>query len=126
MERTGICRLCDKEFKQLQGRTRKRCNSCNTKIRRYRQKLAAIEYLGGKCEKCNYDKHPAALEFHHASGEKDFNIGSAANIAWERLKTELDKCILICANCHHVIHSDRYDNERFLQEASSYQGKILS
>jgi hypothetical protein len=45
------------------------------------------------------------LEFHHLDpNEKDFSIGGKS---WslERLKKEVDKCILICANCHRELHS---------------------
>ncbi|KKN26714.1 hypothetical protein LCGC14_0871950 [marine sediment metagenome] len=122
---TGLCSFCGRKFKQYQTRNRKRCSSCNTKIRRYRQKLAAIKYLGGKCEKCGYNTHPAAMEFHHVTGDKEFTIGSAANISWTRLKIELNKCKLFCSNCHRAEHSDRYDNERFLQEVQTYKGRLL-
>ena len=119
----SICRVCDKEFKQLQGRRRKRCNNCNTKIRRLYTKLAAIKYLGGKCVRCGYDKHPAALEFHHTGREKNFTIGNVANRAWEVVKAELDLCELVCSNCHNIEHSDRFSNEKILAEAKIYQGK---
>jgi len=117
------CKLCDKPIKQLQGKNRTRCNSCNTKIRRYRTKLKAIEYLGGKCNRCGYDKHPSALEFHHKNpAEKEFTIGNVANRAWDIIIKELDKCELICSNCHNIEHSNR-DDEKFLTEARSYKGK---
>lgn len=117
------CKLCDKPIKQLQGKNRSRCNSCNTKIRRYRTKLKAIEYLGGKCNRCGYDKHPSALEFHHINpSEKEFTIGNVANRAWSVIVKELDKCELICSNCHNIEHSNR-DDEKFLKEARNYKGK---
>lgn len=71
---------------------------------RKRTKLKLIEYKGGKCEKCGYDKCVAALEFHHLDpNEKDFTI-SGKSWSFERLKKEVDKCILICSNCHKEIH----------------------
>ncbi len=122
--RTGICRLCKKKFNQLQGRNRSRCNACNTKIRRLRAKLAAIKYLGGKCEECGYDEHPAAMEFHHKK-EKKFTISSVANKKWEIVKKEMSKCELLCSNCHRILHSDRFDNEALLKEAAAYKGRTL-
>lgn len=110
------CRLCDKEFKNSQGRNRTRCGSCNTKVRRMRNKAKAIAYLGGKCVRCGYDKHPAALAFHHRDPfQKEFTIGSVANRAWNVIVLELDKCDLLCANCHCIEHSDR-TKEYFLKE----------
>lgn len=121
----SICFLCDKEFEDSQGRNRKRCHSCNTKIRRYRTKQAAIEYLGGSCVKCGYDEHQAALEFHHKDpSQKEFQIGKVANKSWEIVKKELDKCELLCANCHAVEHSSKQD-EAFLKEVENYKGRKL-
>ena len=60
-----FCKLCNNKFKDYQNRGRKRCGSCNTKIRRFRAKAAAIEYLGGKCKKCGWSGDQAAMQFHH-------------------------------------------------------------
>ena len=76
--------------------------------RRLKVKQMSIEYKGGKCEKCGYNKCIAALEFHHLNPEeKDFGIGSKGYTrSWEKVKEELDKCILVCANCHREIHEE--------------------
>ena len=69
-----------------------------------RLKIRCVEYLGGKCEICGYNKCMSALHFHHKdSSQKEFGI-SGRSIKFERLKPELDKCILVCANCHSEIH----------------------
>lgn len=105
----SVCNICQKSFTQLQGRNRKRCNACNTKIRRYRNKLKAIELLGGKCNRCGFD-NPAALEFHHKDPRlKEFTIGSVANKSWNSIVLEIEKCELICSNCHMIEHTSRYD-----------------
>lgn len=67
---------------------------------RFIQKNKAIEYKGGKCQICNYSKGIAALEFHHSDPkEKDFAINKALSNhwKWDKIKKELDKCILVCA-----------------------------
>lgn len=70
------------------------------------KKRKLIEYKGGKCEICGYNKCTSALSFHHKDPkEKDFNI-SARSYSYERLKKEVDKCILVCANCHIEIHEN--------------------
>ena len=72
---------------------------------RKRKKVELVEYKGGKCEKCGYSKCVNALEFHHLDpNEKDFGI-SGKTWSLERLKKEVDKCILLCSNCHREIHS---------------------
>jgi hypothetical protein len=118
-----ICKLCKKEFKDYQRRGRTRCGSCNTKIRRFRTKAAAIELLGGKCVHCGWQGNQAALQFHHLTG-KDFTIGNVANKSWVSIKKEIQKCILLCANCHMIEHSSKNDRE-FIKEAMIYKGKLL-
>lgn len=72
--------------------------------RRRKIKLLSIEYKGGKCQICGYNKCPAALDLHHISGKKDFGIGDKGYTrSWKTVKKELDKCILVCANCHREI-----------------------
>jgi hypothetical protein len=69
-------------------------------------KLKAIEYLGGFCQKCGYDRCPDALEFHHRNPkEKDFHISNGNYRRWDRIQAELDKCDLLCANCHREYHA---------------------
>lgn len=80
---------------------------------RRKLKLKCVEYKGGKCIICGYNKCPAALSFHHLNPEKkDFQIsGSTRN--FEKCKPELDKCILLCNNCHAEIH---YEEARKARE----------
>lgn len=78
----------------------------NLKEHRRRTKETLVAYKGGKCEKCGYDKCIEALDFHHIDpSTKSFGI-STSNIYRniDVLKREVDKCILVCANCHREIH----------------------
>jgi hypothetical protein len=114
----GQCRVCG-NTKGLRGGGR--CHSCNTKIRRYKMKLKAVEYLGGKCLICGYDKNIIGFDFHHVNG-KDFGIGNCASKSWETVKKELDKCQLLCVICHRIEHSNR-DGDNFIKETEKYRGK---
>lgn len=68
-------------------------------------KLKALEYKGGKCIVCGYNKSIRAMQFHHINPEeKDFGISSAGTKSFEKIKPELDKCVLLCANCHCEVH----------------------
>ena len=70
------------------------------------KKIKLVEYKGGSCQVCGYEKSIGALAFHHRDPEKkDFNI-SAKSYAYERLKKEVDKCVLVCGNCHIEIHEE--------------------
>lgn len=74
--------------------------------RRRKLKLLAIEHLGGKCSRCGYDRCVQALSFHHKNpNDKLFGI-SAKGItrSWASVQKEIDKCELLCANCHMEIH----------------------
>lgn len=75
--------------------------------RRRKLKLLAIEYKGGKCQICGYKKCEGALELHHINkANKEFGLGDKGYTrAWEKVKSELDKCVLLCANCHREIES---------------------
>jgi hypothetical protein len=99
--------LCDNA---LSGRQRKFCSQrCKNKYyvaqRRQKLKERALAYKGYKCILCGYDNCAEALVFHHLGG-KDFGIASRGHTrSWERVKAELDKCILVCRNCHAEIHA---------------------
>jgi len=89
------------------GRTNSLCKSCFNdycQTRWIERKKKAIEYLGGKCSRCGYNDHYAAMQFHHVE-KKDFAWNKLRLLNWERTKEELDKCVLLCANCHAIIHS---------------------
>ena len=75
-----------------------------------KRKLWAIEYLGGKCSKCGQVFHPAVYEFHHTDPQtKDRDPSKMLQLSKERLTNELNKCVLLCANCHRLEHhGDKY------------------
>lgn len=121
----GICKLCNKKIKEYQKKCSTRCGSCNTKIRRFRAKAAAIRLLGGKCSKCGWHGDQAAMQFHHKDADKkDFIIGNVGNKSWDSIKNEMKKCILLCANCHMIEHSTKKD-EKFIEEALDYRGRNM-
>jgi hypothetical protein len=83
------------------------------RVKHYRRssKLRAVEYKGGNCVLCGYDKCIRSLSFHHLDpNSKDFSISKNTNKKWDVVKTELDKCILVCMNCHMEIHSGIHNN----------------
>jgi hypothetical protein len=67
----------------------------------------AIELGGGKCKLCGYHGCAEALEFHHLdNGGKDFSISDKGHSrSWARVKDEVTKCVLLCANCHREVHA---------------------
>lgn len=85
-------------------------NYDNVKNSRTRLKERLVYVAGGKCQCCGYNKCISALEFHHINpSEKDFTIGQNTNKAWDLVKKEIKKCLLVCANCHREIHANVLD-----------------
>lgn len=75
------------------------------KQRRRSLKRIAVMYKGGKCNECGYSKSLKALDFHHIEpSHKDFVISSRKDSTFDAIKSELDKCILLCSNCHREEH----------------------
>lgn len=95
-----------------------KCMKCSTEAvarRRKKMKSMAVEYKGGKCQRCGYSKSLSALTFHHLDpNEKDFGISARGYTrSWEKVRIELDKCIMLCANCHAEEH-ERLDSKSIL------------
>ena len=86
------------------------CNRCKNRYyvtkRRKDLKKALVEYKGGRCEQCGYNKCVAAMDFHHKDPkEKEFGLSQKGlTKSLEALKKEADKCLLLCANCHRETH----------------------
>lgn len=84
--------------------TRKKDSVNAVKKHRKKIKERLVEYKGGKCVICGYCKNIVALTFHHIDPqEKEFGIGGR-NYSWERMVKEVDKCSLLCHNCHAELH----------------------
>lgn len=113
--KTKKCTIC-KSTKMLSefyinGSTSKAhsyCKSCTnraTTIRQRKIKKDAVDYLGGKCAKCGVTGDPAIFDFHHKDPrQKDFNISKKKHCSLDKIKRELDKCMLLCACCHRIVH----------------------
>lgn len=122
-ETERACSLC-KETKPLNdfyqrrspgryGKPHAYCKQCANQYAHGRQKatkLLAINYKGGECMDCGYKKYAGALDFHHRNpAEKDFKISGRASLTLgPELKRELDKCDLLCANCHRERHGQEH------------------
>ncbi len=77
--------------------------------RREKVRLMAVTHKGGRCQVCGYERCIEALEFHHLDPtQKDFGISHKGYTrSWEKVKEEVDKCILLCANCHREVHAGK-------------------
>jgi len=77
---------------------------------RRRRKKYLVEYKGGSCEICGYNKSIWALHFHHINPEdKKYHLSkNGIPRSLERDIEEVNKCILVCANCHAEIHDENH------------------
>lgn len=81
-----------------------RCRACRAAAvmrRRARVRAILIAEAGGRCAVCGYDAHPAALQFHHVDpSSKAFTVRDGGTRSIARMREEIRKCVLLCANCH--------------------------
>ena len=123
IEDKRFCPKCE-EYKELEKFFLRRknncsgwCRSCFSKatIEKQRKfKAMIVKYKGGKCQNQNcstpggYSRSINAFDFHHIDpSKKEFNISKVRRCKMnEKIKKELDKCILVCANCHREIHEE--------------------
>lgn len=85
------------------------CQKCMLKdIKRRREKrrtnkIKAVLFKGGKCQECGLKSNILAVyDFHHINSNKEKNISRMMNESWEKIKKELKKCKMLCANCHRI------------------------
>lgn len=116
-EEEKICILCKAKF-IANNIQRLYCYECSpsglnpTDALRYKKrkvKSMLIHYKGGKCSKCGYNRCQGALQFHHLNPEeKEFTLSQVnlndTDFSFENLQKEVDKCVLLCANCHFEEH----------------------
>ncbi len=118
-----LCPRCGK-FPPIEGT--KRCISCSDKRKgegkanRSNVKARCVLYLGHSCKDCGYiAQHLDVYDFHHRDpNSKEFNIAHALSVPWSEVVAELDKCDLLCANCHRVRHAVQGGNGRNARDSS--------
>ena len=115
-----LCRYCKKEYPESyfgvalttkdKVYRRHKCKFCYRVTKRALRKKYQDWLLNykkeTKCKRCKIDDY-RVLEFHHVDGKtKDFSIANARdnNLSLDRIKQEIKKCVILCANCHRITH----------------------
>jgi hypothetical protein len=84
----------------------------------------ALDYMGSKCQICGYQRCMASLHFHHPDPTaKEFTVSSRLT-SWDRIQRELDKCVLLCANCHGEVHDGMHPT--YLDPDGAWSGIDIS
>lgn len=84
------------------------CKKCVTEWRKEHYKDWLQEIKNDLyCKYCGESEN-CCLDFHHVNGEKDLGISSMVSqkVSKKKIVDEIDKCIVVCANCHRKIHSN--------------------
>ena len=70
-------------------------------------KARAVAFMGGTCFGCGASHANSVFEFHHLNAwDKEFGISQdGAMRSWQKVVTELAKCVMLCANCHREVHA---------------------
>ncbi|MBI5048125.1 MAG: HNH endonuclease [Deltaproteobacteria bacterium] len=92
--------------------------------RRKKIREMALEYKGASCNICGYNKCREALELHHVNSDgKDFGISDKGYTrSWAKIKEDLDKCIVLCANCHREVHSElQLSRETVIEKSGEFR-----
>lgn len=129
---TKTCNICEEDLPLSDFYARKRdpgthlstckkCMSRTTRWRTYLKKVEAIEYLGGKCLDCGlklFGDNYSIFDFHHRDpSEKSMEWRKMERSNdWELVKSELDKCDLLCSNCHRMRHTRMLEPISFVMD----------
>ena len=124
-------RYQSEEWKEYQRNYKRSWHQRNKERRlaeKYERRVAIRNYIQSikgqlRCVDCG-QRHPATLHFHHRDSEdKAFNISEAVNKGYslDRIKKEIEKCIVLCANCHFIRH---YNTRKKNQTSPGIAGEL--
>ena len=116
--KTRKCSACELEFPETEkyfyrrygreGKFGSYCRTCFCKIQRKQHadlKQRLLDYKGKECVVCGYDEQNHNLTFHHMDpSQKEIKIAESIK-AFEKLKKEVDKCVVMCHHCHNDTHA---------------------
>lgn len=116
-KRKGIKRYNSEKRKEWYSKKREDkewVRKINDQYNKRREKIQQYlrDYKTSKgCADCGYNGHHVALQFHHIDGnEKEFNVCNAKSI--KQAKEEIEKCIVLCANCHAIRTYNKIQNNK--------------
>jgi hypothetical protein len=122
---------CSLKCKNKSGNKKYQNYECQKK-RALERKIEIVHMSGGCCSKCGYKKNLAALIFHHVdAGKKEFKLDSRklSNSTWDNILKELNKCKLLCSNCHaeeHYPHLDKWGGTDLNRQPTLYESAALT
>ena len=103
------CKCGETNPEKFYGHSKQTCSKCHN-LRTIKtgknNRLFAVEFLGGKCRVCEYDKYIGSLDIHHLDPNiKDKDFKNMRGWCKERILNEIKNCVLLCRNCHAEVHA---------------------
>lgn len=104
------CRECKKLYQRKFYLDNKQDHilKANSRKQELRRKLKELK----STLKCNCgESHPACLQFHHINDDKEIEVSTAVSLGWSwyKIVKEIEKCQVLCANCHFKLHYEEND-----------------
>lgn len=113
---TQTCRVCKNLEQAKRAKNNPNMKSIRNKAATKAKNITRakmLEYHGGTlaCEDCGYTSDiPAVFDYHHLDpSTKEHEVSSMLDRKWDIVLKELNKCVLLCANCHRIRHYKEKD-----------------
>ena len=102
------CKDCKKKYSQGYYQGRKARQMYVVSVRRKKLSAWLLDLKSNlSCKNCGFNNHPEALDFHHRDpSKKSRTLANSLGVGWgkKRILEEIDKCDVLCANCHRIKH----------------------
>ena len=118
--RNKVCKVCQRDYKNAYYSNNKESHKVRNNKTRSKLRDILEEVKSKGCFMCP-EKFKPCLEFHHLNGEDKLNsVGHLVTYGSQRLLLEeIDKCVLLCANCHRKVHFDDVYNKAMLNKLNT-------
>jgi predicted HNH restriction endonuclease len=99
--------MANKNGRRVPGSWCKACMSEQTILRQRKYKSMYVKQMGGSCRSCGFNRYYGALDFHHVDSQKKDSRMSKMTRSPDspEIQAELNKCVLLCSNCHRMVHA---------------------
>ncbi len=99
------CKVCTYKYSREWKVKNRDKNNAHSRKMKAKRKQYYVDLMGGKCADCKQSYPLCVFDFHHTDPDKkDVSIATSLNNSLRYIEKEIDKCVLLCANCHRIRH----------------------
>lgn len=99
----AYCKVCNKEYQRSHYNSNKKSYIDKSKVTRDSNREWLFNFkLDKPCKDCGGVFHPCAMDFDHIEDNKHFDVSDMMEKARSKIIAEINKCELVCSNCHRV------------------------